>query len=63
MVLDYIVTVWDAAEPKTYNSKVGHKSVPKTLPDKVYGSILNFSSFMIGLNILTNDYLYDLSIE
>lgn len=22
MVLDYIITVWDAAEPKTYNSKV-----------------------------------------
>ena len=35
MVLDYIVTVWDAAEPKTYNSKVGHKSTPKTLPDRV----------------------------
>ena len=56
MVLDYIVTVWDAAEPKTYNSKVGHKSTPKTLPDTVYGSIwcmiLNFSSYMIGLNVL-----------
>lgn len=22
MVLDYIITVWDAAEPKTYNSKI-----------------------------------------
>lgn len=25
MVLDYIITVWDAAEPKTYNSKVSWK--------------------------------------
>lgn len=29
MVLDYIITVWDAAEPKTYNSKVsGKKNMP-----------------------------------
>lgn len=31
MVLDYIITVWDAAEPKTYNSKVSWK---KNMPLK-----------------------------
>ena len=29
MVLDYIITVWDTAEPKTYNSKVSWDIVNK----------------------------------
>ena len=31
MVLEYIVTVWDSAEPKTYNSKVSKMVIPKRI--------------------------------